>query len=687
MFKSRKLKGTVLLVGSLFASLFLFLGVASTSFSTPTFADPVPNQEGTTTQETQTSSSQSSSDSSSPESAQTVNTCSDESGGLGWIVCPATGFLAKITDSLYDIIEQFLIISPLSATKDNPYHQVWSIFRDITNVVFVIFLLVVIYSQITGAGISNYGIKKALPKIVVSAVLINLSFIICTLLVDISNIAGASIRSLFTGIESSITATGIIAESTTSSAGLSYTALVGALTGGAALVGIALGATGGLGYIFFSLLAVLLGAALAILVAFITIAARQALVYLLIMISPLAFVCFLLPNTEGWFNKWKKTLFQMLFFYPIFAALFGACSLVGWVIIAAAETPIMVILGMAVKVVPLFAAWSLLKMSGTLPGQISSAVHGLTRKPLGSTQAFLGANAALRRAKFLGENAKPYQHNRRLAQFLQEGKYKRAIDTKIYEEAGMIRNQARASRLTGETGKVTRRAREIQRLQTQNLRHKAASTRWEKIADDGLSSLATPNTKAHSKLLSGDLNIMNAADELAMEMTDAETVRWNNAVGRHNRFNDAVEAHVQSTQYNRPVDTTSLTRYNRMLSAARGNVNDVQYIAADAAQSRAVEDKIRAQKYDTYFRTLPPTQDLYNRLVEITGEDRANDANIDTILTGVRALGQRGDTDLVKEILDRVVESGQIKLGSHASQSLANYLMFDMGGKDVTLRR
>ncbi|MBR3256950.1 hypothetical protein IKG02_01520 [Candidatus Saccharibacteria bacterium] len=662
----------------------------NTTQNTQNTQNPTNTSQNTTQTDTNTSTStnsETSDASSSEESGKTINTCYDESGSLGWFVCPTTGFLAKVTDSIYGIIEDFLIISPISTETNSPYHQVWSIFRDITNVVFVIFFLIVIYSQLTGAGISNYGIKKALPKIIVSAILINLSFIICALLVDVSNILGVSLRGLFSNIESSITATGILASAGSSSSSISYSALAGGLAGGTAIAGLAIGATGGFGYLFFSLLAVLLGAVVSILIAFVTIATRQAFIYILIMISPLAFVCYLLPNTESWFNKWKSSLLQMLFFFPMFAALFGACSLVGWVIIASAETPLMIILGMAVKVVPLFAAWNLLKMSGTLPGQINSALSNFASKPVGAGKAMLGERAALRRARYFGETAKPYQYNRRLNQFLQEGRFKRLSDIKTYEEASAIRAQEKTARLTNSNGTVTRRARAIQRIQTQNLRNRAAIVRTEKNADEGLSSITSPNAKNYSKLLKNDLKIMHAADQLAMETSDAETVRYNNAVGRHERFSNAINAHVQSSLYGRTVDPEALSRYNRMLAASRGDHDDVRYIAADAAQSRAVEDKIRTQKFDTYFRTLPPTQNLYDQLVTMTGEGHKNNANIDVILDGVRAIGQRGDTDLVKDIIDRVVESGEIKLGTHASQSLANYLMFDMGGKDVLLRR
>ena len=135
------------------------------------------------------------------------DSCKDSLGALGWIVCPATGKIAEAVDSLYNLIEDFLVIDPIPTEDGTPVYEIWKYFRGFTNIVFIIFLLIVIYSQITGYGISNYGIKKALPKLIVMAVMVNLSFLICLLAVDVSNIIGASLRGIFENIEASTLAT------------------------------------------------------------------------------------------------------------------------------------------------------------------------------------------------------------------------------------------------------------------------------------------------------------------------------------------------------------------------------------------------------------------------------------------------------------------------------------------------
>ena len=56
----------------------------------------------------------------------------------------------------------------------------------------MVFFLFVIFSQITGYGLDNYGIKRMLPKLVIGAIVVNSSFYICGLLIDLSNVVGSS---------------------------------------------------------------------------------------------------------------------------------------------------------------------------------------------------------------------------------------------------------------------------------------------------------------------------------------------------------------------------------------------------------------------------------------------------------------------------------------------------------------
>ncbi len=331
-----------------------------------------------------------STDESNPDGEEeATNTCSQEAGQLAWILCPMSNLLARGIDAIYGIlIENFAAVSPLTMDNSSPIYLVWQYARNITNIIFVIFLLIVIYSQLTGLGINNYHIKRILPRLIVSILLVNLSFIICSLAVDLSNILGANLNDFFLSIRDNVMANSSV------NGAVSMSELLMAVLGGGAVAGIAIGATGGLGAFFWMLVPILFGGLISVIAGLLTLSARQALVALLIMISPLAFVAYLLPNTETWFHKWKQLLTRMLVFYPLFSILFGASQLAGWAIISSASSVFGIILGVGVQIFPLFFSVSLMKMSGTVMGAFNAGLHRLAT-PLHRT----GSNWALHHAE------------------------------------------------------------------------------------------------------------------------------------------------------------------------------------------------------------------------------------------------------------------------------------------------
>ena len=98
-----------------------------------------------------------------PDYEKEKSSCSLE--WIGYIICPAARFMAKITDKAFDALQSFLEIKSLARGTEggDSLYNAWSAMRNVANALFVIAFMVVIYSQLTGAGITNYGIKKLLP--------------------------------------------------------------------------------------------------------------------------------------------------------------------------------------------------------------------------------------------------------------------------------------------------------------------------------------------------------------------------------------------------------------------------------------------------------------------------------------------------------------------------------------------
>lgn len=345
--------------------------------------------------------------------------------GIGWIVCPATNFLASAMDWLFGILSGFLVVRPAQTTLNNPLYQAWSIMRNFANVAFVTGFLVIIYSQVTSAGLSSYGAKRLLPRLIIAAILVNVSYWVCAVAIDLSNIVGYAIQDLFLGLRNSFMGGG-------GSGGWEVTSWksIGGfiLSGGTAAAAAGIGGyalvAGTVGGALYLLLPALVGALMAVLVALLVLAARQAIITILVIVAPLAFVAYLLPNTEKHFEKWKDLFLTMLIMFPAFSAVFGGAQLAGIAIIKNADSINTIILGMIVQVAPVAITPLLLKFSGSLLGKIAGIANNPSRGAIDRTRkwsqeraaqhkARVMANAGPRRRAVLGRAARSIDQKRR----------------------------------------------------------------------------------------------------------------------------------------------------------------------------------------------------------------------------------------------------------------------------------
>ena len=315
----------------------------------------------------------------------TTDSCAVQ--GVGWFVCPVARFMAGTMDHLYHFMVQGVVVPPLALgnTSDDNLFKVWSQFRNIANIVFVILFLFILYSQITSTGISNYGVKRMLPRLIVAAVLINLSYYICAGMVDISNLVGHGVYQLLHSLPNA----------SNSGSGNSWVGIVtgilsgSAAVGGAAVAGAALMANGGLAIAI--LLPVLIGGVIAAFTAVVILAARMALIYILIAVSPIAMALYLLPNTNKYFDKWRDTLITLLAFYPMFSLLWGMGGVASGIIGSSTETAsmdasmkmIMGLFALFVQVAPLIFSYRLLKTANSIAGRLGGNLEAQGSGALG----------------------------------------------------------------------------------------------------------------------------------------------------------------------------------------------------------------------------------------------------------------------------------------------------------------
>lgn len=288
--------------------------------------------------------------------------------GIGWIICPTMNFIATLNDAMFDLVSLLLAARPdmFIMEDSNQTYAAWGVFRNIANVAFVIVFLVVIFSQVTSQGISNYGIKRILPRLIIGAILINTSFLISALAADVSSILGSSIK-------------GFLEQAAAGSQPVdnwNWGHMVGFILGGGGLT-----ATAGVAGLA-ALWAIGIPGAIAFLVAMLMtlliLIGRQAGIILLATLSPLAFAALILPNTEKWFKRWMSMFGGLLMVFPVVSLLFGAGSFAA-TILNNNNDYVMQIAALIVSALPLVATPMLLRKSmdslGTI-GQMAGSLSG-----------------------------------------------------------------------------------------------------------------------------------------------------------------------------------------------------------------------------------------------------------------------------------------------------------------------
>ena len=387
---------------------------------------------------------------------------------VGWFVCPATQLIADRMDGVLDIIKSFLIVHTLQTdtTKNNPIYEIWQKVRDVSNVCFVLVFLLIIYAQITNQGLSNYGIKSMLPRLIIGAILVNVSYWISGALVDTSNVLGSSIQQFFTDVRHGLSSHGRLGDE------LSWTGVTGVVLAGGGVLGKVVVANGGIGPSLTLLTTMLVGAIVAAIVAMVVLAMRQALITLCIIVAPLAFVAYVLPSTNKYFDKWKDLFATMLLMFPLISFIFGAAQLAGYAIIAnAGDSITQIIIGLAVQVAPIAITPLIIKLSGNLLGKLAGIVNNPNRGIIDRTRNWAQERAAYQAAK---NRAGKSLINTDRGIFRRSPKLKRAV---------RAINRAHGSRANFVNSAVRRQHRRTQRRKGLTAAYEAAAsnnaTEWD----------------------------------------------------------------------------------------------------------------------------------------------------------------------------------------------------------------
>ncbi len=288
-------------------------------------------------------------------------------GALGWIMCPLAEIASNLTTELAKFISGIMTFSPLlNSVQGQAIQKVWQVIVNIANILLVIAFLFLVFSQATSVGLSNYGVKKMLPKIIAAAILMNLSFFICAVGVDVANIMGQSVAGIIqAGMDVLPAPPSGVYDGDIKSGSDSGDIAMFTLISGLGLAGLIV--TGNI----FLVLPILVSAAVAMFTAFAVIMFRQIALVIMIILAPLAFVAWVLPNTESWFEKWRKFFVSLLLMFPLIMIIFYGATFLSRIILITldpskgwADVNMVKIMALAVLVLPLFAMPFIMKAAG-----------------------------------------------------------------------------------------------------------------------------------------------------------------------------------------------------------------------------------------------------------------------------------------------------------------------------------
>jgi hypothetical protein len=271
----------------------------------------------------------------------------NNNSGLEWMICPVLKLIDGAVSQFYGMVEDQLCfragVSLTKATADTTpcnsaggtidylkgkpkgspgnLYEAWSNMRILATSLLVIAMLAMVLSQAMGSGVFDaYSVKKMLPKLIAAAILIQISWWLGKLTIDIFNDIGLGIKSLM--YEPFGPDIGNIDTALAGIGGSGILALGGIFLGAAALVAFS-------GLTIFGILLLALPIVLAALVGYLVLLFRVILIMLCMVFMPLAIVCWVLPGTERYWKMWRETFIKLLMMFPLIVALIAAGRIFG----------------------------------------------------------------------------------------------------------------------------------------------------------------------------------------------------------------------------------------------------------------------------------------------------------------------------------------------------------------------
>jgi hypothetical protein len=286
------------------------------------------------------------------------------SGALNQITGWLTGLMRdtiRVTQSL--VGDQGILGS--SVVQREALQTPWALMRNLANIFFLLILLVIAFANVSRLNIEYYTMRSLIPKFVAAVVLVNLSFFIATIFIDVANVLTKAFLTL------KVTQTPTDAFSALSSGG-NFGDIV---TGG-------IGVAASLFVIIFALVAALF--------LWLLLIVRVVMIWFLVIVSPLAFIANVLPATRSFSTSWWNQFIRFVFMAPLIALILK----VGEAVITAGDA----LEGSTegdTYLIPMLAAMTLL-IAGLVPAMLGGKMMAAVGSKVRGAGAWAGRDMARR---------------------------------------------------------------------------------------------------------------------------------------------------------------------------------------------------------------------------------------------------------------------------------------------------
>ncbi len=219
---------------------------------------------------------------------------------IGWILVPIIGLVSKLAILFLDILVGVAQYNNFINSSAVSYG--WVVVRDLCNMFFVLILLIIAFASIL--RIESYNLKTWLPKLIIMAVLINFSKMICGVLIDFAQVIMLTFINAIKDIAGG---------NLTEMLGINKI-LVNSQNGGADDTTM----SSVIGSLFLALIMVII-ATVVILVMLITLVVRMVMLWIYIVLSPLAYLLASFPQGASYSQRWWSDFSKNLIIGPILA--------------------------------------------------------------------------------------------------------------------------------------------------------------------------------------------------------------------------------------------------------------------------------------------------------------------------------------------------------------------------------